>query len=400
MLQVLRHKHVSKIIFWSLLILILPAFVLWGTGNLGGGKNKGPSHAGVINGKKVSFDRLNSNLISVRSQIILNYFNQPNILNSILSNKALMAKLAWDRMIMLDEVKKNKIKSDDKEIVAIIRNHPMFNRGGGFDEKVYEYVLRYNMGTTPRAFEETVRENLTIQKLNETLTKNVMATDEDTMAVYQKDNGKYTISYILFPLAEKMGEVKVPEQDIKDYYEKNKAQIAIKPKDPEDKSPQRLATYEEAKADIENFLAENLARKLAYDAAVEAFKKLSNDMEKDKLSFEDAAQKEGLKISGSPVISKTDKIAEIGEAPIFAEVLPMMKLNEISKPIPVQKGAAVVKLVGIEKIDEAAFAKEKDKYSKLALDMKKAAYLDNWLKGLEVKTTVNIDFNNLDKYFK
>jgi len=32
--------------------------------------------------------------------------------------------------------------------------------------------------------------------------------------------------------------------------------------------------------------------------------------------------------------------------------------------------------------------------------MKKAAYLDNWIRGLEMKTTLNINLNDIDKYSK
>ena len=35
MLKVFRNKNVAKAVLWALLILILPAFVLWGTGSMG-----------------------------------------------------------------------------------------------------------------------------------------------------------------------------------------------------------------------------------------------------------------------------------------------------------------------------------------------------------------------------
>ena len=56
MLKVLRNKNVAKAVLWALLILILPAFVLWGTGSLGRSDKKGPSYAGIIENNRVSFD--------------------------------------------------------------------------------------------------------------------------------------------------------------------------------------------------------------------------------------------------------------------------------------------------------------------------------------------------------
>ena len=62
MLKLLRNKNITKVVLWALLILIVPAFVLWGTGSLGGSKGKGPTYAGKIDGKKVSFEQFGNAL--------------------------------------------------------------------------------------------------------------------------------------------------------------------------------------------------------------------------------------------------------------------------------------------------------------------------------------------------
>lgn len=400
MLQVLRHKHVSKIILGSLLILILPAFVLWGTGNLGGPKNKGPKYAGIINGKKISFDKLASSLISIRGQLILNYFNQPDALNSILSSKPLLAKLAWDRIIMLDEVKKNRIRVSDKEVIGAIKNHPIFNRGSGFDDKLYEYILRNNLGLNPRSFEEMVRENLSIQKMNDMMTKNIAATEDDAKAEFMKKNGKFKLSYVFYSLNDKLDKVSVADEAVSEFYKKNAGRIAVSQKEGDDKSAQRPATFDEAKDGIKKMLLEDEARKLAFNDSVDSYKKLLETMEKEKLSFEDAAIKLGLKTGQTDFIAGTDTIEEAGDSPILAEALTIIKTGEVSKPIPAKNGIVVVKIVETEKLDEEKFRKAKDEYAKKALEVKKDAYLNNWLRGLEMKTTLNIDFNKYDEYFR
>jgi peptidyl-prolyl cis-trans isomerase D len=401
MLQLLRHKHVSKIIFWSLLILILPAFVLWGTGNIGGSKNKGPSFVGKIDDKKVSFGDLASSIMSIRSQIILNYFNQPDALNALLKSKPFLARLAWDRIIMLSEAKKSHIKVADKEVINTIKSHPIFNRGGGFDDKLYEYILRYNLGLSPRSFEETIRQSVSIQKLNDMLTKDIKVDDADIAAQYMRENGKYKISYVLFDLKEKLDKVNVTDDMVKDYYEKNKANIAVTPKSEGDKTaPARPATFDEARADIKNFLTEGEARRLSFNDSADVYKKISETMEKDKLSFEDAAAKLGLKMSQTDFISRTDKVEEIGEAPVLAEALMVLKVGEMSKPIPSRNGVIIIKIVETAKMDEEKFKAAKDEYAKKALEVKKNRYLEDWLRGLEVKTVLNIDFNDYDKYYQ
>ena len=179
MLKLLRSKHIMKAIFWALVILILPAFVLFGTGSIGRPSGeKGPSYAGTIDNKKVTFDEFADSITSLRCQITLNLFNQPQVLEAILKNKPLMGKMAWDRLIMAREAAKLKIKVKNDEVVTYIRSHPIFARGGRFDDNIYGYVLKNNFGLYPRNFEEIVRESLVIKKSNDLITKDVKAADE------------------------------------------------------------------------------------------------------------------------------------------------------------------------------------------------------------------------------
>lgn len=191
MLKLFRNKNVARVVLWAILILILPAFVIWGTGNLGRSKDKGPSFVGKIDGKKVSFEGFAENITAVKAQVFLNFFSQPQIIDKVFKDKPLLGKLAWDRIIMLREARKMKIKVGDKEIISWIRSHPLFNRSGSFDDRLYEYILRNNLGLDPRNFEEIVRENITIQKMHNMLTKDIKASDEEILENYKSGNEKF-----------------------------------------------------------------------------------------------------------------------------------------------------------------------------------------------------------------
>ncbi|MBN2453169.1 MAG: SurA N-terminal domain-containing protein [Candidatus Omnitrophica bacterium] len=191
MLDILRGKNVKKLVLIGILILILPAFVLWGTGNLGGSKTKGPSSVGLIDGKKVGFDDFADSLRAARCQIIMGYYDQPKLLDSLLNSKEFLGKFAWDRLLMANEAKKAGIRITDGDVVRYIRNHPMFMRNGSFDERFYIYVLRNNMGLEPRAFEEIARQNIAIQQLNDSLTVSIAVNDEEVTKAYKTANEKF-----------------------------------------------------------------------------------------------------------------------------------------------------------------------------------------------------------------
>lgn len=175
-------------VLWGTLILILPAFVIWGTGSMGKSKDKGPSYAGVIDNRKVSFDDFAESITAARCQVFLNLFNQPTALEALLKNNEFLGRLGWDMLMMSHEAKKRKIKVSDKEVIDFIRSHPLFNRNGKFDDRIYEYVLRNNLGVYPRDFEEIVRDILVIYKLNSIITKDVAISDEEVLTQYKNDN--------------------------------------------------------------------------------------------------------------------------------------------------------------------------------------------------------------------
>jgi peptidyl-prolyl cis-trans isomerase D len=271
MLKVMRQKNVTKMVLWGILILILPAFVLWGTGSIGRPKEKGPTYAGMIDNRKVSFEDFAGSVTAIRCQIILNYFNQPKVLQTFLGSKPFIGKMAWDRLLMMKETRKYGIKASDADVVKLIRSHPIFLRSGAFDPKVYEYVLRYNIGLEPRTFEEMMRQNLELQRLNDMLTKDVKISDEEIVQSYRKDNEKFKLIFAIFSADNFMDKVKIEESDIKDYYEKHKEEFAMPPKEGEETAPPKVASFDEVKDNIKRSLSEAQARSLAIKYAGEEY---------------------------------------------------------------------------------------------------------------------------------
>lgn len=340
MLKLLRHKNVSKIVLWGILILILPAFVIWGTGSMGKDKQNGPKFVGTIDGKKISFDNFAGAVSSIRCQIFLNYFNNQKVLGELLKNQSLVGKIAWDRLIMLKEVKRLKIKTQDKEVISYIQSHPLFMRNGKFDEQLYTYILRNNLGLDPRTFEEIVRENVALQKMNESLTKDVTVSDDELGAYYKAENCKFKISYAL------------------------------------------------------------LAEGDAINGANAIYQKITDAIGKDKKDFVSACADAGLKLQEPPAFSKTDYIEGVGEAlPIAAEAAGM-KTNDISTPVITRKGVIVFKLIDTEGFDQDKFTKEKSEYSKKVSELKKNMALEIWLRDLEKANALNIDLAEYEKYYR
>lgn len=400
MLKIMRGRFVKKTIFWALVVLILPAFVLWGSGSIGRGG--GPSYAGKIDNKKVSFEDFYKAVVGVRAQIILNYFDDQNTLETFLKDRSVIGRGAWDRLIMEREARKRNIEVSNAEVITYItETNPIFNRGGAFDEQVYEYVLRNNMGLEPRTFEEIVRQNIALKRLNDMVSEGVTVTDREAMECYKRDNQRFRIAYISFAGSDFAGKVEVPEEEIKDYYDKHRSELIVPVRDPgSDKETMRAASFDDARGDIGAFLAEARGKELALAYAREQRGKIAALTETG-MTFADAAAQLGV---AAPVetghFSKTDYLDGIGEAEPLAAAAAGLEPGGLSEAVATRKGAVVFILVDTLDFDEKKFAEAKAEYREKALNEKKMRFLSAWLAGLRGRTTVNIDLDNYQQYYR
>ena len=397
MLKFLRRKNISKVIFWFLVILILPAFVLWGTGSMSGSKENRPKSVGTIDGNKVSFDDFYHAVVGIRCQIVLIYFNQPKIMDAMFQNKELMGKLAWDRLIMTKEADEAKIKVPNNEVVAFVQVHPIFTRNGAFDPKIYEHVLRYNIGLDARGFEEIVRENIRLKRLNDLVAKDVTATDEEVLNEYRKTAQKFKIDYILSATSQFTEKAAASDEAARDYYEKNKEEFELPQKEGGDG---KLAAFEDVKESIKAYLAERNAKTLALKHASELRQKILDKMSGDNISFEKASTKLGLERVETPFFSKADYLDGLGEASLVINEVARLKEGEVSLPVEVRSGVIVFRVSGVEEFDPEKFAAEKEAFAGAVVEMKKNKFLGEWLTDLETRCELNIDLAEYEKYYR
>ena len=113
-----------------------------------------------------------------------------------------------------------------------------------------------------------------------------------------------------------------------------------------------------------------------------------------------AAEKIGLKVASTIQFGRSDYLEGLGEASPVTETASKMKIDDISSVMKARSGAIFFKLTETSDIDKAKFDKEHEDYSKKALEDKKNAFLESWLRELETKTTLNIDFKDYEKYYR
>lgn len=325
MLKILRKKGVAKKILWVIAIVIILSFGLFGTANYL--TNNAPvTYAGKVFGKTVSFDEFSTSLTHTRTQAIMNYGENFQKISQFLN----LESEAWDRIILLHEARKRKIKISDEEVIKKIEDLGYFKENDQFQQHLYERIVRYVFRLTPRDFEESIRESLLLAKLFEQETAGAGLSPEEVRAEYKKKKEKVKVAYVVFNPADYTPEVTFNEMEALAYYEEHKGDFFVPPMI--NLQYLHLPFPEESeKGDFPAMTAQ--AEKMAGDV-------------RNHLNLNEIAEKHSLKIEESGFFSFEQPNMNIGWSFELLSKALELKINQITEPIQTSKGYYVLKLVG------------------------------------------------------
>lgn len=228
MLKLLRKKGFAKKVLWFIAIIIILSFGLFGTAYLI--TNKKPvDYAGAIFGKKISAEEFSKAYQAVYVQALIRLGDKFSEISRFLNLEA----ETWDRLILLREAAKRKIKASDEEVVQAIEQYTFFQRDGHFDPLLYNDILRYAFRVSARDFEEGIRDNLKFITLFQQITSPVAVTDKEVLEVFRRDNEKIQVSYILVTPEQFQKDVSFDEvegdEEAQNYYAQNKNEFIVPP---------------------------------------------------------------------------------------------------------------------------------------------------------------------------
>ncbi|MBN1445714.1 MAG: SurA N-terminal domain-containing protein [Candidatus Omnitrophica bacterium] len=163
-----RKKKNMKIILWTIAILIIPGFLIWGVG-VGGG-DKGRYYAAVVNREPITLREYHMSLGEVEGKYreifgekAAELFKNMNIEHGVLES------MIRDR-ILIQQAKRRRIRVFDSEIVDVIKSEPVFlDEKGRFDEAKYRQIISGYPTEELRKIEDELRVKIMTEKLKELL---------------------------------------------------------------------------------------------------------------------------------------------------------------------------------------------------------------------------------------
>ncbi|MFA5148648.1 MAG: peptidylprolyl isomerase [Candidatus Omnitrophota bacterium] len=307
--------------------------------------------AGRVFGRKVQMSEFQKAFVASRTQMIMKYGELPRDQQT---DTALEAQ-AWDRIILLAQASRERVRATDKDVVAAIRKIGAFNdKDGWFSKRLYEDILRYNFGLTPTEFEAIVRDNLTIEKLIEKHTKDIAITDDEVLRQYKYSYEKAKADYILAKSSDYLTQVSAPDDETRAFFDKYKDAFKI----PEQVNVEYvLVPFADDKEESRE-KARKEARDISYELA--GNKDLAG-----------AAKKFSLGIKETGLFDEKANIPGVGYELKFAGAAFALEDGAISNPVETKSGIYFMKLKLKVPEKAAVFEEVKDK-ARAALKAEKA----------------------------
>lgn len=331
MLKKLRHKKTAKKVWIVLAILIVPAFVLWGAGSFMRSNKEDDryGYVGKVFGKKISSLEYSDAMDAVRNQAFIQFGDNLAEVQKYLN----LESQAWERIMLLAEAKRRRIKTKDKEIIETIESYPFFQRNDRFNERIYQDMLKYAFRAQARVFEEQVRQNLVISKLFGQVTDAVKIDNNEIRMEYEKANEQVSVYYIAALAADFAKALAPTDNEISAYFANNKLEF----KEPLSFNLEYIASESEDK----------IKSLFPYVKKKEYFNKLLKDTK--------------LEIKETGLFAETSPIPGIGWLPQVTELLFKVKIGQFLPALKMDKTYYLIRLKERKEPYIPEFDKIKDK---------------------------------------
>ncbi|HEY1235085.1 MAG TPA: SurA N-terminal domain-containing protein [Candidatus Binatia bacterium] len=222
MLDFLRKRKRNWVITLFLGIIVVTFALFVGSGKF---RDQGAGDVAEINGESIS-----QREFAIQYERAVERYRQmfkgsltPEMIKGLNIKGSLLEELI-QRKLMLQEARNLGLTATDEDLAEQLALAPEFQVGGRFSKDRYLQILQANR-LLPTQFEEEQRDQLTIQRLYSVLVDSVHVSEAEVRDRYKIDQEKINLSYIKLPISSFTSQVKLSEQDIKQYYERNKESL-------------------------------------------------------------------------------------------------------------------------------------------------------------------------------
>jgi len=229
MLQFVRSKQKSVLIKIAFGVIIL-SFVIGYTmltAPSDQGANQGRDVAARVNGNEISYDAFQSsysNLYNLYQNIYQGNFDAKLEKQLNLPKQALQQLV--EESLLIQQAGQLNLEVTQKELIDSIAQYDAFQVDGKFSRDRYIEVLNYQR-MDPEQFELTQRRQLLTQKVRDNLQQGTNISDDELKVAFHQESDKVNLNYVWLTPALVESKVKVTDDGLKTFFEKNIEQFRI-----------------------------------------------------------------------------------------------------------------------------------------------------------------------------
>lgn len=217
----------QRLMQFFLLVLIVPSFVLVGVSSykgMGGASTEVATVAGqpITQGEWEAAQREQMERFRQMygPQFDQKMFETPavkqGILENLLSERAIAAEIARNHLTVPDETLRE----------ALLANDGLKKPDGTFDMEQYKAILsRQNL--TPEMYDARVRKDMAMQQLNGAIESTAFAPRSVAKRLSDINDEEREVQEMVFPVADFVAQVKVTDELVKAFYDKNAAMFKV-----------------------------------------------------------------------------------------------------------------------------------------------------------------------------
>ncbi len=223
------HRLIQSRLLWAtFLIVIVFSFVIWGTQMPNQGANAEEANAeGKLNDKWVSRDEFRQAYFDTYMSVVLAVGQPINMTEKIDEE---IRKSAWRRIVAMKQARDLGLGASDDEVRATIQAHPGFSTDGRFNPSQYNgFVQNFlaNLGFSELQFEEHVRGEIALQKLQYMVQQAVLIPPSDINRTFSSLSDTFDIEYVAMTVTNFEKDVSVTREDAHKYFLSDPEQFKI-----------------------------------------------------------------------------------------------------------------------------------------------------------------------------
>jgi peptidyl-prolyl cis-trans isomerase D len=227
MLKTLRDqfKHLKWILWFVVFLFVFFIFVDWGTGRA---RSRGLAGlAARVGGVSISEAQFLKEMRNTEQRYRSMYGDQYDKVRDQIDLASMTIQNIVDRYLLLDEARKMGLGVTDQELLDKITSYPAFKRSDGsfVGEDLYGRILRANQ-TTPEEFEDGLRQELVLEKLQQALAAGVMIPASDVEQEYRRRNESVSFELLFVPATREPAGLSVSDAEAKAYYDAHQARFS------------------------------------------------------------------------------------------------------------------------------------------------------------------------------